>query len=279
MIEDAQEIYRGQIEVWRAGRERALAAPDGWLSLVGLFPLADGEYTIGSGDHNQIILPESAPSQLGTLIYAAGKATLIVSADVLVTVNEREVQQVEMLDNSKNRQPTLVRVGTLSLNLHRFGEEVALRVRDSQSPAIQEFKGCRWYPIKPEYCVQGRLMRQPAQPVAVTTSVSTIAHYESVGAVSFEIMGKPLTLLAAGTSKADELFIIFRDATAGRTTYGAGRYLYAPVDAAGNVTLDFNKAYSPPCAFTPYATCSLSPAQNVLAVAIDAGELYPPQLA
>jgi uncharacterized protein (DUF1684 family) len=87
-------------------------------------------------------------------------------------------------------------------------------------------------------------------------------------------LGQPLTLLASLAGKPSELFIILRDATAGRSSYGAGRYLYAEIDGDGNAILDFNKAYSPPCAFTPYATCSLPPVQNILRVAIEAGELY-----
>jgi uncharacterized protein (DUF1684 family) len=98
--------------------------------------------------------------------------------------------------------------------------------------------------------------------IAVDTSVKTLAQYQSVGAVEFDLLGQRLKLLGSAASRPNELFIIFRDATAGRTTYGAGRYLYAPVDEAGNVLLDFNKAYSPPCAFTPYATCSLPPAER-----------------
>ena len=70
-----------------------------------------------------------------------------------------------------------------------------------------------------------------------------------------------------------QLFFIFRDATSGKTTYGAGRFLHADPPKDGRVILDFNKAYSPPCAVTPYATCPLPPPQNRLPVAIEAGEI------
>jgi uncharacterized protein (DUF1684 family) len=181
-----------------------------------------------------------------------------------------------MVDNHAGRQPTLVKIGSVSFNLHRFGDEVALRVRDSASPAVQAFGGCAWYEIKLEYRVQGRLVRQDTPSVlTVNTSVNTLAQFQSVGTIEFELLGQPLRLLASAANKPDELFIILRDATAGQTTYGAGRYLYAPVDEAGNVLLDFNKAYNPPCAFTPYATCSLPPTENRLKVAVEAGELTP----
>jgi uncharacterized protein (DUF1684 family) len=140
---------------------------------------------------------------------------------------------------------------------------------------VQAFGGCEWYEVQREYCVVGQLVTAAAPTaVEVNTSVKTLAQYVSVGVVEFNLAGHALALLASATSKAGELFIIFRDTTAGRTTYGAGRYLYAPVDADGRVLLDFNKAYNPPCAFTAYATCSLPPAQNVLPVAVEAGERY-----
>jgi uncharacterized protein (DUF1684 family) len=274
-----QSAYHKQIEKWRQEREAALRTPDGWLSLAGLFVLAGGEYTLGSGEDNQIVLPESAPRHVGKLNYQGGQGVLFCPENYPITVDGVPVtspaQGIVMVDNAEGRQPTMVKFATISLNLHRFGDEVALRVRDSLSPAIAEFAGCKWYEIKDEYCVQGRLLRQESpDSIPVTTSVRSVAQYNSIGAVTFELLGQPLQLLASATSKPDELFLILRDATAGKTTYGAGRYLYAPVDEAGNVVLDFNKAYNPPCAFTPYATCSLPPAQNLLQVAIEAGERY-----
>jgi uncharacterized protein (DUF1684 family) len=71
---------------------------------------------------------------------------------------------------------------------------------------------------------------------------------------------------------AKELFFIFRDQTSGKETYGAGRFLYSALPREGTVVLDFNKAYNPPCAFTPYATCPLPPKENRLAVRVEAGE-------
>jgi uncharacterized protein (DUF1684 family) len=66
--------------------------------------------------------------------------------------------------------------------------------------------------------------------------------------------------------------VIFGDRTNGRETYGAGRFLYASPPVDGKTVLDFNKAYNPPCVFTPYATCPLPPAQNKLPIEIAAGE-------
>jgi hypothetical protein len=184
-----------------------------------------------------------------------------------------------MVNNGQAQPPTVVRFGNMSLNLHRFGDQVALRVRDSGSPVIQNFAGCRWYAIKPEYRVVAKFVRQPqATAIEVPTSVATVATYSTIGTIEFELGGVAARLLVAKTAKDDELFIIFCDATAGQTTYGAGRYLYAVLNEqstdGAEVLVDFNKAYNPPCAFTPFATCSLPPAENFLPVPIEAGELY-----
>lgn len=273
------EAYRLEIERWRTARDVGLRSPDGWLSLVGLYMLHEGEASVGSGSGNEIVLPPSAPEKLGSLVLSQGKGILHVTTNAPLLVNGAPLAQgmatVDLFDNSNGQTATVVTVGSLSMNLHKFGKEIALRVRDRTSQAIAEFAGCRWYAIQPEYRVRGHLTRQASPtPIEVSTSVDTLAEYQSVGVVKFELLGRPLTLLASAASKPTELFIILHDTTAGRTTYGAGRYLYADVDEAGNVTLDFNKAYNPPCAFTHYATCSLPPRENFLPVAIEAGELY-----
>jgi uncharacterized protein (DUF1684 family) len=275
MSDEQVLAYRQQIEAWRTARERALAAPDGWLSLAGLFILQKGEHRVGSGADNEIVLPQSAPAHLGTIRLAQGKVWLTVTAETPVRVDGVPVEHVELVDNSSGQQPTVVQVGSVSFFIHKFGNELAIRVKDSNHPAIQAFTGCKWFEIDPAYCVEGQLVRESSPAaIPVKTSVKTEAEYQSVGAVEFMLQGQSLRLLASATRKPEELFIIFRDGTAGRQTYGAGRYLYANVDETGKVVLDFNKAYNPPCAFTPYATCSLPPQANVLSFPIEAGERY-----
>ena len=67
--------------------------------------------------------------------------------------------------------------------------------------------------------------------------------------------------------------LTFRDGTSGNATYGAGRYLYTRLPQNGRVTLDFNLAMNPPCAFTEFATCPLPPVKNRLLIRVEAGEL------
>ena len=111
----------------------------------------------------------------------------------------------------------------------------------------------------------------------IANVIGQVNDYPSPGVVEFELGGKIHRLTPVYETPArDELFYIFKDTTAGKSTYGAGRFVYTGLpDADGYVTLDFNRAYSPPCAFTDFATCPLPPAVNRLDIAIEAGEKDP----
>jgi uncharacterized protein (DUF1684 family) len=93
----------------------------------------------------------------------------------------------------------------------------------------------------------------------------------SPGYAEFTLNGKQFKLQPS--QEETSLFFVFRDKTAGKTTYPAARFLYADMPKDGKVILDFNKAYNPPCAFTPYATCPLPSKENRLPVAVEAGEM------
>jgi hypothetical protein len=93
---------------------------------------------------------------------------------------------------------------------------------------------------------------------------------QSPGYVEWTWRGQKLRLTPV--TEGDQLFFIFRDKTAGKSTYPAARFLYADPPKNGIVIVDFNKAYNPPCVFTPYATCPLPPPENRLAVPVEAGE-------
>lgn len=90
-----------------------------------------------------------------------------------------------------------------------------------------------------------------------------------------EMGGAEQSLLAF--PEGEGLFIVLRDTTSSKTTYGAGRFLSVEKkpEVGGKVTLDFNRAYNPPCAFSKFTTCPLAPKQNHLPIAISAGEKLP----
>jgi hypothetical protein len=112
----------------------------------------------------------------------------------------------------------------------------------------------------------------------IPTVLGTTTHLPAPGAAEFTLNGQVLRLEPVlEDPNATELFFILRDATSKSTTYGSGRFLYSELpdhglSQPGEVWLDFNRLVNPPCAFTPYATCPLPPAQNRLSVPIPAGE-------
>ncbi|MFN8469961.1 MAG: DUF1684 domain-containing protein [Caldilineaceae bacterium] len=272
----APSPYTGEIEAWRRQREADLRTPDGWLSLTGLYVLAEGTYTVGSDPASDVVLPGSAPARLGEIVFHVGEALLTVTTDAAVLVDGVPLRSAQLVDNAGGRRPTLVTAGTVSFFLHKFGDQHAVRVKDSTNPAIAAFEGRRWFPVRPEYRVQGRFTPfADPQEIPIGTVVNTDSVYRSVGAIDFALEGRPLRLLASAGGGPDQLFIVFRDATAGEETYGAARFLTAVVAPDGSIDLDFNKAYNPPCAFTPYATCPLPPRANILPLRIPAGELSP----
>lgn len=235
---EALNDYSDSIEQWRIKREVALMANDGWLSVAGLHWLEQGENTVDL----------LAFYRDGDTVTHAGK---VLRPDV-----------------------DKISVGGKTLFVIVRGPKVGLRVLDQQSPFRRDFKGLQWYPVKPEYCVEGKFIAY-AEPrkVSMATVIDVEEEYTSPGVVAFELHGQAcqLEVLQAGPKR---LFIVMRDQTSGKSTYGASRFLYADAAMDGKVLLDFNKAYSPPCAFTPFATCPLPPMQNWLPVAVEAGELY-----
>jgi hypothetical protein len=114
---------------------------------------------------------------------------------------------------------------------------------------------------------------QPKKSIPIPNVLGGVTKEPSSGAVVFTVAGRQYRLDAVDEEGEEDLFLIFADRTNGKETYGAGRFLYAPRPGADDRTVvDFNKAYNPPCAFTPFATCPLPPPQNRLPIAIEAGE-------
>jgi hypothetical protein len=260
--------YRTQIEQWRQQRETALKADGGWLTVTGLFWLKEGANSLGSGPASDIVLPESAPANLGAIKVENGAAVFASAADS-VTLNGQAVQEAPF---HYAGPADVLSVGPLDLLLLKRGDRLALRVKDKNSALRKNFTHLSWYPIQEEWRIVGKFipLAEPAKLV-LDSVIGEQEVMQSPGSVEFGRGGQTYKLQAVGQGK--RLFFVMRDLTSGKTTYAASRFLYAdaPKDD-GTVVLDFNKAENPPCAFTPYATCPLPPPQNRLSLAIEAGE-------
>lgn len=265
--------YPAEIEQWRHTREAGLRSDDGWLSLAGLFWLKDGENTVGTNPSNDIVLLKgSAPEHLGAFELRRGSVFFRPAPGASVTVNGSGPARNAPLKADTSDSPDVVRSNDLSMYVIERGGRYGIRLKDKNSVARRTFTGLRYFPISPEYRVTGKFVGyRPPKILMIPNILGQVEQDASPGYVRFKLRGQDLRLDAI--IEDDSLFFIFKDLTSGNQTYPPGRFLNTDMPKDGKVVLDFNKAYNPPCVFTPYATCPLPPEQNKLPVAIEAGEL------
>lgn len=270
--EEERAAYEAEIERWHEERIESLTREDGWLSLVGLHWLDEGSNTVGSDPMSDVVLPAEAPGRVGTVtVTGAGEAELDLAYGVDATADGEPFRDTTLRPDTAE-DPTVVALDSLRFFLIRRGDWTGLRVRDLDSPARRRFSGIDRFPVDPEWRLDARFEPyEPPRTVPVDDVTGNVQPMRSPGRLVFDKGGAEHSLDAFDAG--DELFLIFADGTSGKETYGAGRYLYTDKPGEdGTVILDFNKAYNPPCAFTPYATCPLPPKQNRLDLRVEAGE-------
>jgi uncharacterized protein len=265
--------HRQEIERWRARRLERLRSPEGWLTLVGLFWLEPGKNAVGSDPGNRVVLPagKAAPF-LGTLDRSGDAVTFHGAPGAGVTSSGAPVATLA-LRSDKDGDPTPLSVGTLTFYVISRGDRLGVRVKDSDSEARLGFHGLDYFPIDPSWRVEARFEPyDPPKKVAVPNILGSVDQEDCPGALVFQRDGKTYRLDPVLERGETDFFVIFGDRTNGTDTYGAGRFLYASPPVGGRTVLDFNKAYNPPCVFTPFATCPLPPAENRLPTRVEAGE-------
>lgn len=268
--------YRAKVRNWRETREAELKAADGWLAVAGLFWLKDGRNDFGTDAGSDVVLPAgSAPSHAGRFDYHDGKVTVRFRPGVSATVDGRPAREAELAADTTG-SPTRVKLGRLTLSVIERSGRYGIRLWDPESSTRRGFRGLDWYPVQERYRVRARFVPyDPPKRLPIANVIGQVNRLPSPGRAVFRLGGDELRLdPVLEEPDAKDLFFIFRDATSGVTTYGAGRFLHAAFPVDGTVILDFNEAYSPPCAFTAYATCPLPPPQNRLSLPIEAGEKF-----
>jgi uncharacterized protein len=270
----APSSYDSEIATWRAEREARLKDDGGWLTVAGLFWLTDGDSRFGSDPSGEIELPAGAPARVGVITLHAGETRFRLEDGVSGTIEGKPVTSGVLQPDTSGR-PDVLAIGRLTLQVIERGGRYGIRLKDLDAERRKSFPGLRWFPVKESYRVVARLVRAPGT-ISITNVLGQVSEMPRPGHLVFTLGGTELTLdPVLEEPDATELFVMFWDPTAPKETYGAGRFLYADLPKDGEVILDFNKAYSPPCAFTPYATCPLPPKQNRLPVRVEAGELAP----
>jgi uncharacterized protein len=269
----SEDAYTSEIESWRNQRVERLTSPTGWLSLVGLEWLKPGANKIGSARDNDIVIAR-APAHLGSIEWNGDKVIATLDAGSGALIDGKPLVNAELLDDS-HEKPTTISFDTVSFYLiDRAGGKKGLRIKDSEAGSRVGFLGIDYYPIDPSWRIEATWVAfNPPHTLEIPNVIGTIDKMPVPGKAVFEHDGKSFELLPVlETDDAEELFWIIADKTSGKETYGAARFIYSAMPKDGKVVIDFNKAYNPPCAFTPYATCPLAPPENRLGVAVRAGE-------
>jgi uncharacterized protein len=275
--------WQSDLSTWRAQHAADLQKPAGWLSLTGLDWLQVGDNSFGSAPDNKIHL-DGSPAHLGILHLENNNVQLLPPKDssfppeFLVAGAPAKTQLIPVDPDDDKNAPHLT-IGSLNMYVIRRAERFALRVKDSKSPVLVNFRGVKWFAADPAFRVTAKwIPYSPPKTISLATLAGTTYDAPVPGAAEFTLSGKSYRLEPVlEDPKATQLFFILRDTTSSTTTYHACRFLYTVLpdhglDRPGALVLDFNKLENPPCAYTPYATCPLPPTGNRLPIALPVGE-------
>jgi len=265
--------YDNDILQWRAKKYDERVRENGWLALAGLFWLKPGRNLIGSNIVCEVVLPERAPTFIGIAELKGGTVRLQVAEGVPVRVNDRSVQKA-ILRSSTEEKPSFITWNDIRMVLHEYAGRYAIRVWDNKREQRFSLPPLKWFPINKQFHIPARYTRYPTPKLSKQeSSFGDSIEDQLDGYVTFKFEDTTYKLDATETDD-HKLFIKFRDATSGKETYPPSRYYYTQPLNGNKVTLDFNYAYSPPCAFTEYATCLFASPQNTLPFRVEAGEMY-----
>lgn len=268
-----EKDYEKEILEWRAGKYDERVRENGWLALAGLFWLKKGRNLVGSNPMCEIALPERAPTFLGIIELKGKTVRLHVASGVRVQVNGKPAEKV-ILKSSKEPKPSYITWDDMRMVLHEYGGRYAIRLWDNQREERHFLPPLKWFPINKNFRLKARYTRYREAKVSdQLDTFGDIVEDRLDGYVTFSFEGTKYKLDATETDD-NRLFIKFKDLTSGKETYPASRYYYTLPVEGGKVIVDFNYAYSPPCAFTEYATCIFAPPQNHLPFRVEAGEIY-----
>ncbi|MGE5235419.1 MAG: DUF1684 domain-containing protein [Acidobacteriota bacterium] len=277
-VETTDPAYAAELARWHEARIAALTREDGWLTLVGLYWLHRGVNRFGSAPGNEVILHGADVPPVAGLFEVRSDGAVIVRTgpESGVTLAGAPVAE-RTLRADATGSPDVLALGSLRFYIIERAGTLGVRVKDLDSPAKKDFRGIETFPVDPAFRLDATFEAYPTpRQIEVPSAHGPAQSMLVPGVVRFTVAGRACSLEPFVSSPDDrQFFFVFRDATAGRETYGAGRFLDAEGPAAGSkrLVVDFNRAYNPPCAFTPYATCPLPPAANILPVRIEAGEM------
>jgi len=244
-----------------------------WLTLAGLFWLKPGENTFGSDKSNAVVFP-SGPAHAGSFVLQNDEVTVKFLPGADARMAGKPVKVAKLPPDTSGTQ-AVVEMGSLRMRVIQRGSRMGVRLKDVDNPAVRNYRGPVFYPIQLNYRVTATWVpSEGKKSVDVPNVLGDITPTPISGHARFKLNGHEFQLTDLGGDPDKRLFFVFNDLTSRTDTYPGGRFLETEPVKNGTVVLDFNKAYNPPCAVTPYATCPLAPKENRLAIAIPAGEKY-----
>jgi uncharacterized protein (DUF1684 family) len=260
---------------WRETRRATLLKPDGWTSLIGLHWLEPGSHYIGSSPDNGIHL-SMGPPHLGMVTIGKEQVSFVPDKAAALTLDQQPLAgRVALRTDVDSAGPNVIGFddGKGEAMVIRRGDRFALRVKHAEAPSRLHFAGLEYWPADSAWRIEAKFIPHEAgRTMEVANIIGSMDAMSNPGVVEFQHDGKTFQLEALDEGEG-VLFLVFADRTSGHGSYGAGRFLDAPMpDAQGRVVVDFNQARNPPCAFTAFATCPLPPPENRLDMAITAGE-------
>ena len=275
-LQNKEAMYLQEIADWQKERIQSLKAENGWLNIVGLLWLEEGENTLGTDSANSIIFPGEGPANIGTIVLKDSMLNFRSDESTIVTHDDNPVSEIE-LKTDMNGKPTLLKTANYGFFIIKRGDRYGIRLRDYKSPRIESLDHIDMFPVSQDWIVQATWVPFEVDTfINIPNALGMVDKTKIPGKLEFEIEGQTCELYPMEAGK--KLFIIFGDETSGFETYGGGRFIYVEKpDKNGMVEIDFNRAYNPPCVFTHFATCPLPPAENILPLKITAGEKNVPQ--
>jgi uncharacterized protein (DUF1684 family) len=258
-----QELFVAEWARWHHDHEMRRTRPHGFLSITGLHWLSEE--------------PQRFNGVPGAWSCDA--------RDVRVSVDDSErlsVEGVAISDHhtfaNVDERGTQAQTGDVIIEICRRDELFMIRPRDPAHITRSEYAGTPTFAPSIAWAIGGTFLPFDVPgSIQVGASVEGLTHvYESRGEIEFALDDTTMRLIAFNDDEPDELFVVFADLTSGTSTYGACRFLTVEAPGAdGAVTVDFNRATTPPCAYTTFATCPLPPPENHLPARIEAGEMTP----
>lgn len=266
-------------ETWQHQRiAELLEEKTGWLNLAGLFWLEEGAYSMGAAASNPFVLREgNAPDVLGTFTRTSDQITFKAANNASVQIEGVDIGEDEVVlqdDEGGYGEPTILVSGQLQWWIIARDGLLGVRVRDLDSDHRKNFAGIDRYDFDMNWKVPAKFLPFESPRVfEYPTILGTMREEEAPGVLVFEFDGRQFEMVPFVRKEGTALFLVFGDETNGRNTYEGGRFVYVDMpDETGMTYIDFNRAYNPPCAFSPYSTCPQPLRQNQLSLFVDAGE-------